>query len=275
MNKRTLTPLMQAMLARAQPGLATPPRSAPLSRRGFLSGASAFSGLLLAGCDTSAHLPPDVRGGFVGIGDALNMSAHRLLLANQPLAKEYEWKDISADFPVPGTDDPEDEEYQRLKRGNFEDYRLSVTGLVNRPVSLTLEDIKRIPARSQITCHLCEMGWSAIAQWAGAPLARVIDAAGGFKPGARYVLFECFDYWFDSIDLFDVAHPQTILAYGMNGKDLPIRHGAPLRMRLERHCGWKSTKFVKSIKVVDSVANIGAGRGAYWADRGWLWYGGV
>jgi DMSO/TMAO reductase YedYZ molybdopterin-dependent catalytic subunit len=246
-----------------------------LSRRRFLTGASAFSSLLLAGCQSETFVPPNVRKSFVGIGDVLNMSTHRLLLARQPLAREYEWRDISKDFPIPGTSNPENETYQRLRHGNFADWRLPVTGLVNRPVSLSLEDLKRIPARSQITCHLCEMGWSAIAQWTGAPLSRVLDAAGGLKPEARYVLFECFDYWYDSIDLFDVFHPQTILAYGMNGKELPVGHGAPLRLRVERHCGWKSTKYLKSIRVVASLDGFGMGKGAYWADRGWLWYGGV
>lgn len=246
-----------------------------LTRRQFFSGATAFGGLLLGGCESETYFPPDIRSGLLSIGDTLNMSTHRLLLARQPLVKEYDWRDITRDFPVPGTDNPEDEGYQRLLHEGFSGWRLPVTGLVNRPVSLSLEDIKRIPARSQITCHLCEMGWSAIAQWTGAPLAKVLDAAGGLQPGARYVLFECFDYWFDSIDLFDVFHPQTILAYGMNGKELPVRHGAPVRLRVERHCGWKSTKFIKSIKVVASLDGIGRGRGAYWADRDWVWYGGV
>lgn len=246
-----------------------------LTRRQFLAGTAAASGLWLSGCDSETYLPPMIRKNLLVVGDTLTMSTHRLLLAKQPLAREYEWSDISADFPVPGTDDPEDEAYQRLKHAQFADYRLPITGLVNRPTTLSLEDIKRIPARSQITCHLCEMGWSAIAQWTGAPLALVLDAAGGLAPGARYVVFECFDYWYDSIDLFDVFHPQTILAYGMNGRELPIRHGAPLRLRVERHCGWKSTKYLRAIKVVDSVASIGQGRGAYWADREWVWYGGV
>jgi hypothetical protein len=250
--------------------------SRALSRRKFLSGASLSSALLLGGCDASRYLPPAPRDNFVGIGERLNMSVHRMLMAHQPLVREYGWQDISEDFPVPGTSNPEEEGYQRLLRGRFEAYRLPITGLVNRPTTLTLEDIKRIPPRSQITLHRCEMGWSAIAQWTGAPLARVLEAAGGVKSGARYVLFECFDsHWYDSVDLFDAYHPQTILAYGMNGRSLPVKHGAPLRLRVERHCGWRNTKFIRSIQVLESLSHIRGGKGSFAADENWQWYGGV
>lgn len=246
------------------------------SRRKFLSGVTSSAGLLLAGCNSETYLPPSPRKSFVGIGETLNMSAQRLLLSNQKLVREYDWSDVSKDFPVPGTSNPEDEPYQKLLRGKFAEYRLPITGLVNRPTTLSLEDIKRLPSRSQITCHRCEMGWSAIAQWTGTPLARVLDAAGGVKPEARYVLFECFDaHWYDSIDLFDAFHPQTILAYGMNGRELPVKHGAPLRLRAERHCGWKNTKFIRSIQVLASVNHIRKGKGGYAADEEWQWYGGI
>ncbi len=129
--------------------------------------------------------------------------------------------------------------------------------------------------RTQITAHVCEQGWSAIAQWTGAPLQRVLEAAGGVQPGARYVMLDTVDGWYEGIDLFEVAHSQTILAYGLNGGDLPVGNGAPLRLRVERQCGYKNLKFLKSIQVVDSMAGFGQGTGGINSDWGFHWYAGV
>ena len=170
---------------------------------------------------------------------------------------------------------PPNEEYQRLRRGGFEEWRLEVFGLVGRPVSLSLDDIKRLPARTQITAHVCEQGWSAIGEWTGPQLQRVIEEAGGPRPSARYVVFKTWDGWYESIDMFEVQHPQTILAYRLNGEELPMGNGAPLRLRVERQCGYKNVKFLKSIELVESLAGFGQGGGGISADYGFHWFAGV
>jgi DMSO/TMAO reductase YedYZ molybdopterin-dependent catalytic subunit len=146
---------------------------------------------------------------------------------------------------------------------------------VARPLSLSLDEIKALPARTQITAHICEQGWSAIGEWTGAPLQRVLDAAGGVTSEARYVVIQTWDGWYEGYDLFEVAHPQTILAYGLNGRELPRGNGAPLRLRVERQCGYKNLKFLRSIQVVDSMASFGKGTGGTNSDFGFHWFAGV
>ena len=250
-------------------------RSRLISRRRLLSSVSGLGGLMLTGCTKETFVPPRVRGGLIGLADVLTMSTSRLLLSGQPLAREYQPTDVAENFPTRGQTNPRDEEYQRLLRGGFTDWRLPVTGLVERPVSLSLDDIKRLPSRTQITAHVCEQGWSAIAQWTGARLELVLEAAGGVKPDARYVVLDTVDGWYEGIDMFEVVHPQTILAYGLNGEDLPVGNGAPLRLRVERQCGYKNLKFLKTIQVVDSMAGFGKGTGGINSDWGFHWFGGV
>jgi DMSO/TMAO reductase YedYZ molybdopterin-dependent catalytic subunit len=155
-----------------------------------------------------------------------------------------------------------------------------VDGLVRNRLSLSLDDIRKMPARMQITQHSCDEGWSAIGQWTGVPLAHVLQMAG-LAPQARYIVFLCLDqmtggdFYYESIDLFDAFHPQTILAYGMNGKVLPVEHGAPLRLRVERQIGYKNAKYVTRIEAVDRLDKIGGGRGGFWPDRGYQWYAGL
>jgi DMSO/TMAO reductase YedYZ molybdopterin-dependent catalytic subunit len=146
---------------------------------------------------------------------------------------------------------------------------------VARRRELSLDEIRRLPGRTQITAHVCEQGWSAIGEWTGAPLQQVLEAAGGVTPAARYVVIDTFDGWYEGYDLFEVAHAQTILAYGLNGRDLPRGNGWPLRLRVERQCGYKNLKFLKSIRVVDSMAGIGKGTGGTNSDFGFHWYAGV
>ena len=157
----------------------------------------------------------------------------------------------------------------------FRNWRLPISGLVERPRELSLDEIRSLPARTQITAHVCEQGWSAIGEWTGAPLQRVLEAAGGVTPAARYVVIDTFDGWYEGYDLFEVEHPQTILAYGLNGRDLPRGNGAPLRLRVERQCGYKNLKFLKSIQVVDSMAGFGRGTGGTNSDFGFHWFAGV
>lgn len=246
-----------------------------LSRRQLISRAGALGGILLTGCDSNIYTPPTIRGGLMGVADVLTMASQRFLLSDQALVQEHDINEITKNFPVWNQSNPEDEEYQRLRRGSFAEWRLPVGGLVNQPISLSLEDLKRFPKRTQITSHICEQGWSAIAQWTGAPLLKILEAAGGVKPEARYVVIDAYGGWYEGYDMFDVVHPQTILAYGMNGKDLPQGNGAPVRLRVERHCGYKQLKFIKSIQVVSSMDGFGRGTGGLNSDFDFHWYAGA
>ena len=246
-----------------------------LSRRKLIKRAGALGGLLLAGCDTQYYKPPVVRDGLMGVADIMTMASQRMLMSNEQLVQEHDSSEITKNFPVWNQSNPEDEEYQQLRAENYRDWRLPVTGLVNKPISMSLSDLKRLPRRTQTTMHICEQGWSAIAQWTGAPLLSVIQAAGGIKPNAKYIMINAYGGWYEGYDMFDVAHPQTILAYGLNGKDLPLGNGAPLRLRVERHCGYKQLKFIKSIEVVSSVESFGRGTGGLNSDYDFHWYAGA
>jgi len=246
-----------------------------VSRRALLTSMPALGGLFLTGCSRETFMPPRVRGGLTGAADVLTMSTNRLLLSGQQLAREYARSDVADPFPTWNQTNPRNEEYQRHLSERFRNWRLPIKGLVARPTELSLEEIRSLPSRTQITAHVCEQGWSAIGEWTGAPLQRVLDAAGGVTSAARYVVIDTFDRWYEGYDLFEVEHPQTILAYGLNGRDLPIGNGAPLRLRVERQCGYKQLKFVRSIQVVDSMAGFGKGTGGVNSDFGFHWFAGV
>jgi DMSO/TMAO reductase YedYZ molybdopterin-dependent catalytic subunit len=243
-------------------------------RRALIAGAASVGGLLLP--RYWQDLPPTY-GNILRMGDTLTYAAHRTLLPGQSLVREYSHRDITS-FPATGTTNPGDlnrsglsEAYRRLQSGAFSDWRLSVEGRVHSPQSFTLADLKRLPARTQITRHTCEEGWSAIGEWTGVPLSMVLNAAG-ILPTARFVMFYSYDDWADSIDLLDALHPQTILAYGMNGQDLPIPHGAPIRLRVERQMGYKSMKYLHRIVVKDEFDD-GGKKGNI--QNGWAWYTGI
>jgi DMSO/TMAO reductase YedYZ molybdopterin-dependent catalytic subunit len=246
-----------------------------ISRRTWLTSVPALGGLLLTGCSRETFVPPRVRGGLIGAADVLTMSTNRLLLSGQQLAREYSRRDIADPFPTWNQTNPRNPEYQRHAAEGFKNWRLPISGLVARPRELSLDEIRRLPARTQITAHICEQGWSAIGEWTGAPLQRILEEAGGVTPAARYLVIDTFDGWYEGYDLFEVAHAQTILAYGLNGRDLPRGNGWPLRLRVERQCGYKNVKFVKSIRVVDSMAGIGKGTGGINSDFGFHWFAGV
>jgi DMSO/TMAO reductase YedYZ molybdopterin-dependent catalytic subunit len=249
--------------------------STPISRRTWLASLPALSGLLLTGCSREAFVPPRVRGGLIGAADVLTMSTNRMLLLGQQLAREYPRSDIADPFPTWNQTNPRNAEYQRHLSERFGNWRLPISGLVERPIELSLDEIRSLPARTQITAHVCEQGWSAIGEWTGVPLQRVLEAAGGVMPAARYVVIDTFDGWYEGYDLFEVAHPQTLLAYGLNGRNLPTGNGAPLRLRVERQCGYKNLKFLRSIRVVDSMASFGRGTGGINSDFGFHWFAGV
>jgi len=246
------------------------------------AGAVAAGSALLGGCDEIASAP-QMRAAL-DFGELLSLRAQRLLLAGQPLVREYAADLISPDFPPNGTEMPAGFPYMEAMVTQFARWRLAVDGLVEHPLSLTLDEIKAMPARTQITQHNCDEGWTAIGQWTGVPLAGVLRMAA-LKPQARYIVFHCLDemvrtpdrsgFYYESIDLFDAFHAQTILAYEMNGKALPVRHGAPLRLRVERHVGYKHAKFITRIEAVDRLDRIGRGKGGFWEDRGYQWYAGL
>jgi len=253
-----------------------------ISRRSFIATGSAAAATLVSGCDpvsTVESLRP-----VLGVGQFLSVHAQRLLLAGQPLVREYSQADLSPEFPPNGTERPNGMAYFRHMMSNFADFRLTVDGLVTKPLSLTLDEIKAMPSRTQITMHNCDEGWSAIGQWTGVPLGHLLGTAE-LMPQARYIVLYCMDemgrtadnsgFYYESIDLFDALHPQTILAYGMNGKALPVAHGAPLRLRVERHVGYKHAKYVNRIEAVDRLNHIARGKGGFWEDRGYQWYAGL
>jgi DMSO/TMAO reductase YedYZ molybdopterin-dependent catalytic subunit len=212
------------------------------------------------------------------------MVSQRLLLAGQPLTREFEPSDLSPIFRANGSTMPDSAEYKRLAADGFTDYRLEVDGLVRRPLQLSLTQLKSLPARTQITRHDCVEGWSAIGGWTGVQLARVLAMAQPLAP-ARYVIFHCADnlagtlddsgLYYESIDLFDAFHPQTILAWAMNGQPLPVAHGAPLRLRVERQLGYKQAKYVMRIELANRMDHLGRGKGGFWEDRGYAWYAGI
>ena len=250
-----------------------------LSRRRLLRGAIAATGAgLLAGCDALSR-----KEGFVdllGSVEPLNQRLQRFLTGDR-LAREFPASMISPVFRPNGSIDPQTPEYLALKRGDFADYRLRIRGLVEKPLEFTLEALRAMPARSQITRHDCVEGWSVIGGWTGVPLAALLDLAR-VRPGARYVVFHCFDdlsndgsRYYESIDLVDAYHPQTIAAYAMNGAAIPVANGAPVRMRIERKLGYKQPKYVHTIELVDAYARFGGGKGGFWEDQGYDWYGGI
>jgi len=258
-------------------------RRRTLSRRGLIgAGSAAFGGLLLAGCDRLSNAPRFVD--FIGSAEALTFSSQRLLLAGQPLAREFAPSMISPVFKPNGSTMPAGEAYRALLANAFQDYSLTVGGLVRRPLRLSLATLKAMAARTQITRHDCVEGWSAIGGWTGVPLGAILSMAG-LTANARYVVFRCADdmdgssdgsgQYYESIDLFDAFHPQTILAYALNGEPLDAAHGAPLRLRVERQLGYKMAKYVMRIDLVDRLAGIKGGKGGYWEDRGYEWYAGI
>jgi DMSO/TMAO reductase YedYZ molybdopterin-dependent catalytic subunit len=238
-----------------------------MPRRVFIKGLASSAGVLLAGCTPT---DPPTYGNVLRMGDLLTYKAHRLLLPAHSLAREYDYADISS-VPAIGTTNPADPVYQQLLANRFADWRLVVEGSVARPHAFSLDELQRMPSRTQITRHTCEEGWSAIAQWTGVPLRAVLEAAG-VRSSARFVQYYAYDGWVDGIDMLDALHPQTILAYGMNGRDLPTSHGAPIRLRVEKQLGYKSMKFLKRIVVTDHFDDHGR-RGLI--QNGWSWYAGI
>ena len=252
-----------------------------LDRRGFgLRLTVGFASLLLGGCGDEVSERPWVRQ-LLDKAEDLNYWLQRQVLPHNGLAREYGEADLSPQFKSNGSTDPEDEDYRRLAANGFADWRLEVGGLVERPERFSLADLRTLPSRTQITRHDCVEGWSCIGKWTGTPLAALLQRVG-VRPEARFVVFHCADTMEDSVDRYyesigldDAFHPQTILAYDMNGVPLPVAHGAPLRLRVERQLGYKMAKYVMAIELIESFSHIGRGHGGFWEDRGYEWYAGI
>jgi DMSO/TMAO reductase YedYZ molybdopterin-dependent catalytic subunit len=253
-----------------------------MNRRHFLAGGAAALGTsLLSGCN-AAPSARQLRDVFES-AERLTMWVQRALLSNGALAREFTEADLSPTFRANGTTFPETREYEALVASRFADWRLGVGGLVERPLMLSLADLQQLTARTQITRHDCVEGWSCIGKWKGPQLGTILDLAG-LRPEARYIVFHCADSlrsgivlspYYESIDLIDAYHPQTILAYEMNDQPLPVAHGAPLRLRLERQLGYKMAKYIMRIEAVESLAGIWGGKGGFWEDAGYEWYAGI
>jgi DMSO/TMAO reductase YedYZ molybdopterin-dependent catalytic subunit len=245
-----------------------------MSRRAVLTAGAGVTGLGAAAliADRYGLLAPDYDGLF-GAGEALTYGAQRLLLSHRALAPEFTSAQISRVSPV-NHEHPRYDPYRRLQVENFATWRLYVDGLVARPMSFSLADLKGMASRTQITQLICEEGWSYIAAWTGVPLAEILHQVGA-SPAAKWVVFYPFDDFWGSIDMPEALHPQTLLAYGMNGEDLSLDHGAPIRLRTPRQLGYKNLKFLARIAVVDSLKNIGDGNGSAAPDIGYSWYAGI
>jgi DMSO/TMAO reductase YedYZ molybdopterin-dependent catalytic subunit len=250
----------------------------PISRRKLLTtGIAATAGVAgLAVATRVAEryglIPPDA-GGIYGPGETLTYAAQRLLTTHSH-AREFPRNMISK-IPFANYVAPPDDVFKRQQATGFSDWRLSVDGMVLRPASLSLPDLKTLPVRSQITEVACEEGWSYIAEWIGTPLVEVLNAAG-VLPQARYVVYFSSDKgWWDSIDMADALHPQTLLTWGMNDGDLPVSFGGPLRMRVPRQLGYKSVKYITRVTVTDSLKSFGKGLGSASPEGGYAWYAGI
>ncbi len=260
-------------------------RAQQRERRSLLRGAVAAAGAaVLTGCDRLSQNETFV----ATLKSAQNLShaAGRIVAPKSGMAQEFGEADIAPTMRANGTLDPADADYVALRDGGFADYRLSIGGLVKNPAEFSLAELRAMPSRTQITRHDCVEGWSCIGKWKGVQLGSLLLRAEPL-PKAKYVLFRCFDSmdgpslderdsrYYESIDFDDAYHVQTMLAYELNDKSLPIANGAPLRCRVERQLGYKQAKYVRSIELVESFAHIRGGKGGYWEDEGYEWYAGI
>jgi DMSO/TMAO reductase YedYZ molybdopterin-dependent catalytic subunit len=254
------------------------PSPGKISRRKLittgLAAAAGVSALGVAGGVAHKYglIPPD-HAGIWGLGETLTYASQRLLTRHS-LAREFSRSQISQ-RPFPNELAPLGDSFKRLQSGGFADWRLVIDGMVARPASFSLDQLKSYPSRSQITMIQCEEGWSYIAEWIGVPLSQVLEAVE-VLPHARYVVYRSIEpQWWDSIDMGDAIHPQTFLTYGMNGNELPVGNGGPLRLRVARQLGYKNVKFITHMTVTDSLKSFGKGLGSASPESGYAWYAGI
>ena len=254
-----------------------------IDRRKLLGrGLAGASATLLTGCYDLSEKPWFT--GLLGKVEDLTRGAQHIFAGPHTLAKEYSKADIAPVFRANDTLDPGTPDYKAHVATGFRNWRVTVEGLVDHPLSLSMERIRALPQRTQITRHDCVEGWSCIGEWSGPQLSLVLAAASP-KPKARYAVFYCADpmtaegdpthYYYESLDLTEAMHPQTILAHRLNGEKLAVQYGAPVRLRAERQLGYKQPKYLNRIALVDRLDNIGGGKGGYWEDLGYTWYGGI
>ena len=240
-----------------------------ITRRALVGGAAAGAGLLLSGCDQLAQNETFRK--ILFTGDDIHRITQQALSSRHSLATEFRPDQMSPVFRANGTLNPGTPEYSAMAAEKFVNWKLKVTGLVNRPLALSLAQLKTMPSRTQITRHDCVEGWSAIGKWHGPMLGDILKIAD-VKPNARYIVFHCADLYhgknyYESIDMFDAFHPQTILAWLMNDAPITVPHGAPIRLRAERHLGYKQAKYVMGVEAVESLGGFGMGQGGYWEDN--------
>jgi DMSO/TMAO reductase YedYZ molybdopterin-dependent catalytic subunit len=252
-------------------------RSKLTRRRLITTGLAATAGALGLGAaarigQSYGLVPPD-HGGIYGLGETLTYASQRLLTRHS-LAREFSRSQISK-RPMANEIAPLSEEFKRLQAGGFAHWRVSVDGMVGRPATFSLDQLKSHPSQNQITMLQCEEGWSYIAEWIGVPLSHILQSVE-VHPQARYVVYYSIQPdWWESIDMADALHPQTYLAYGMNGDVLPVGNGGPLRLRLPRQLGYKSVKFITHLTVTDSMKGFGKGLGSSSPESGYAWYAGI
>ena len=251
-----------------------------LRRRLFFRAVAGAGAVALAGCDKLSRTEWFPK--FLGNTEILTRKAQRALMPRKSMAQEFPESARSPEFRSNGTAIPDNPQYKALAASGFAAYRLEVGGLVEKPGAFSLEDLRAMPNRTQITRHDCVEGWSAIGKWKGVPLTAVLERVLP-TAAARYVVFHCADPmesdgsspYYESIDMEDAYHPQTILAYELNDRTLPVPNGAPLRLRVERQLGYKHAKYLMRLELVDSFEKIAGGKGGYWEDQGYEWYAGI
>ncbi|MXP43333.1 molybdopterin-binding protein [Allopontixanthobacter sediminis] len=246
-----------------------------MKRRALLAGLGA---MFVGACSKVAD--SSVGSSLLSAAEDWHRKAHRALSSRTAMVREYTKADISPDFRGNGSLTVDTEAYRAHMAEGFVDWRLEVGGLVANPLSLSLEQLRAFPQRTQITRHDCVEGWSAIGEWTGPQLSAILEAAG-ISSEANFIVFRCADTlgghkYYESVDMVDALHPQTIIAHRLNGENLPIKNGAPLRMRIEKQLGYKHPKYLTAIEAVASLDDIGLGKGGYWEDQyGYQWYAGI
>lgn len=238
-----------------------------------VTAAAGISGLAIAARLAQRYglIPPD-HGGAFGLGETLNYATHRL--TRNSMAREFPPSEISAK-PFVNEMAPPSTEFKRLQAGGFAEWRLAVNGMVERPASFSVPQVKSYPSRSHITHLACEEGWSYIAKWTGTPLAHILETVGVRQAAKYLVYFSIEKDWWDSIDLDEARHPQTLIAWGLNDADLPVGNGGPLRMRLPRQLGYKNVKFITRLTLTDDIKKFGKGLGSASPEGGYAWYAGI
>jgi DMSO/TMAO reductase YedYZ molybdopterin-dependent catalytic subunit len=255
-------------------------RPAPSRRQALRAALASVGALSLAGCDG------DMIGRTSDAVGSLSHAAHRVVTGRTAMAQEFTQADVAAHFKANGTLVPADADYHALMKGGFKDWKLQVGGLVEQPAAFSLAELHAMPSRTQITRHDCVEGWSTIGKWKGVQLSHVLGLVRPL-PSAKFVVFRCLDSmddpaptaadskYYESVDLDDAYHVQTVLAYELNDQPLPVNNGAPLRVRIERQLGYKHAKYLSHIELIESFDKIRDGHGGYWEDNGYEWYGGI